>query len=33
MDDRFTPRPVARWYMAAAIVSFLLLLLPLVGAI
>jgi hypothetical protein len=33
MDDRFTPRPVARWYMAAAIVSFLLLLLPLVGAV
>jgi hypothetical protein len=24
MDDRFTPRPVARWYMPAAIVSLLL---------
>jgi hypothetical protein len=33
MDDRFTPRPVARWYMAAAVVSFLLLLLPLAGAV
>ena len=23
MDDRFAPQPIARWYMAAAIVSFL----------
>ena len=26
-DDRFTPRPVARWYMAAAIASLLFMLL------
>ena len=32
MDERFTPRPVAGWYMAAAIVSLLLMLLPLLGA-
>lgn len=27
MDERFTPRPVAGWYMIAAIASFLLMLL------
>jgi magnesium-transporting ATPase (P-type) len=33
MDERFTPRPVARWYMIAAVVSVLLMLLPFVGAL
>ena len=32
MDERFTPRPVAGWYMVAAIISLLLMLLPLAGA-
>jgi hypothetical protein len=32
MDERFTPRPVAAWYMPAAIISLLLMLLPLAGA-
>ena len=31
-DDHFAPRPVAGWYMPAAIVSLLLMLLPCVGA-
>jgi hypothetical protein len=31
LDDRYTPRPVAGWYMLAAIAS-LVLVLPLVGA-
>jgi hypothetical protein len=33
MDDRFAPQPIARWYMAAAIVSFVLMLLPCIGAL
>jgi hypothetical protein len=33
MDDRFAPQPIARWYMAAAIVSFLVMLLPCIGAL
>jgi len=33
MDERFTPRPVARWYMIAAIVSLLLMSLPAIGAL
>jgi magnesium-transporting ATPase (P-type) len=33
MDERFAPRPVARWYLVAAVVSLLLMLLPLVGAL
>jgi cation transport ATPase len=33
MDDHYAPRPMARWYMAAAIASLLLMLLPLVGAL
>jgi hypothetical protein len=33
MDERYAPRPIARWYMVGAIVSLLLTLLPLVGAI
>jgi FtsH-binding integral membrane protein len=32
MDDRFTPRPLARWYIPATIVSLVLLALPLIGA-
>jgi len=32
MGERFTPRPLARWYMPAAVVSLLLLALPLIGA-
>jgi hypothetical protein len=33
MDEHFAPRPVARWYMIAAIVSLLLMILPAVGAL
>jgi hypothetical protein len=33
MDDHYAPQPIARWYMAAAIASLLLMLLPLVGAL
>lgn len=33
MDDRFRRQPVARWYIVAAIVSLLLMLLPLAGAV
>jgi hypothetical protein len=33
MDDHYAPRPIARWYMAAAIASLLLMLLPFVGAL
>ena len=33
MDEPVTPQPVARWYMIAAIVSLLLMILPLVGAL
>ncbi len=32
-DERFTQRPVAWWYLAAAIVSLLLMILPFVGAL
>ena len=32
MDERFRPRPLARWYMLAAIASLVLLALPLIGA-
>jgi uncharacterized membrane protein len=32
MDDHYSPRPIARWYIPAAIVSLLLMLLPLAGA-
>ena len=32
MDDRFAPQPIARWYMVAAVVSLLLMVLPAVGA-
>ena len=33
MDDRFAPRPVARWYYVAALTSLLLMILPLVGSL
>lgn len=33
MDDRFAPQPIARWYPVAAVVSLLLMVLPLVGAL
>jgi hypothetical protein len=33
MDDRFAPQPIARWYMAAAVLSFVLMLLPCIGAL
>jgi hypothetical protein len=33
MDDHYAPRPIARWYMPAAIVSLVLMLLPLLGAV
>ena len=33
MDNRFAPQPIARWYMIAAIVSLLLMILPAVGAL
>lgn len=33
MDEAVAPQPVARWYMIAAIVSLLLMVLPLVGAV
>ena len=33
MDDRFAPQPIARWYMIAAVVSLLLMILPAVGAV
>jgi len=33
MDDRFAPQPIARWYMIAAVVSLVLLVLPAVGAL
>jgi uncharacterized membrane protein YhaH (DUF805 family) len=33
MDDRFRRQPVAKWYIVAAIVSLLLMLLPLAGAL
>jgi len=33
MDERFAPRPIARWYMIAAVVSLLLMILPAVGAL
>jgi hypothetical protein len=32
-DDRFTPRPVARWYMAAAIASLLFMLFAVWGEV
>jgi uncharacterized membrane protein len=33
MDERFTPRPVARWYLIAAIVSLVLMILPAAGSL
>lgn len=33
MDDRYAPQPLARWYMAAAIASFVLMVLPCIGAL
>jgi hypothetical protein len=33
MDDHYAPRPIARWYLAAAVASLLLMVLPLVGAV
>ena len=33
MDDRYAPRPLARWYVIAAVVSLVLMALPLVGAV
>ena len=33
MSDDFGPRPVAAWYMVAAVISLLLMVLPLVGAL
>jgi hypothetical protein len=32
MNEHYAPRPVARWYMVAAFVSLLLMILPAVGA-
>jgi hypothetical protein len=32
MDEQYAPRPIARWYMIAAVVSLLVMLLPLVGS-
>lgn len=32
MDEHYAPQPIARWYMIAAIASFVLMMLPLVGA-
>jgi len=33
MDDRYAPQPLARWYVIAAVVSLVLMALPLVGAV
>lgn len=33
MDDHYAPQPIARWYLAAAVASLLLMVLPLVGAV
>jgi hypothetical protein len=33
MDDHYAPQPVARWYMAAAVVSLLIMVLPLIGSL
>jgi hypothetical protein len=33
MDDDYAPQPVARWYMVAAVVSLVLMVLPVVGAV
>ena len=33
MDDRYAPQPLARWYVIAAVVSLVLMTLPLVGAV
>jgi hypothetical protein len=33
MDEHYAPRPVARWYMVAAVVSLVLMILPVVGAL
>ena len=33
MDEHFGPRPIARWYTIAAVVSLLLMILPAVGAL
>ena len=33
MDERYAPQPVTRWYLIAAIVSLLLMILPAVGAL
>jgi cation transport ATPase len=33
MDDRYAPQPLARWYIIAAVVSLVLMALPLVGAV
>jgi hypothetical protein len=32
MDEQYAPRPIARWYMIAAVVSLLVMLLPLIGS-
>ena len=33
MDEDYAPRPVAGWYMVAAVVSLVLMILPVVGAL
>ena len=33
MDEDYAPRPVASWYMVAAVVSLVLMILPVVGAL
>jgi len=33
MDNHYAPQPIARWYIAAAVISLLLMVLPLIGAV
>jgi hypothetical protein len=33
MHDQYAPQPLARWYIAAAVASLVLMILPLVGAV
>ena len=33
MDDQYAPRPIAGWYMPAAIISLILMALPVIGSI
>ena len=33
MDNHYAPQPIARWYIAAAVISLVLMVLPLIGAV